>query len=77
MLVPVGGAIISGFDKGLLERISRNYPGRLFWSIVCKSYNYNIKTKVDETKRSTISDHFQKRQICNALVEKGVGTGAG
>uniref|UniRef100_T1HM81 O-phosphoseryl-tRNA(Sec) selenium transferase n=1 Tax=Rhodnius prolixus TaxID=13249 RepID=T1HM81_RHOPR len=77
LLVPVGGAIISGFDKGLLERISRNYPGRLFWSIVCKSYNYNIKTKVDETKRSTISDHFQKRQICNALVEKGVGTGAG
>ncbi|BES90072.1 Soluble liver antigen/liver pancreas antigen (SHypothetical protein/LP autoantigen) [Nesidiocoris tenuis] len=28
LLVPVGGAIISGFDKGLLERISRNYPGR-------------------------------------------------
>lgn len=28
LLVPVGGAIISGFDKGLLERISRNYAGR-------------------------------------------------
>ncbi|CAG2062651.1 unnamed protein product, partial [Timema podura] len=27
-LVPVGGAIIAGFDKGLVERISRMYPGR-------------------------------------------------
>lgn len=26
-LVPVGGAIIAGFDKGLVERISRMYPG--------------------------------------------------
>ncbi|XP_067003463.1 O-phosphoseryl-tRNA(Sec) selenium transferase [Anabrus simplex] len=27
-LVPVGGAVIAGFDKGLVERISRMYPGR-------------------------------------------------
>jgi len=27
-LVPVGGAIIAGFDKGLVERISRMYPGK-------------------------------------------------
>ncbi|XP_063220702.1 O-phosphoseryl-tRNA(Sec) selenium transferase [Bacillus rossius redtenbacheri] len=27
-LVPVGGAIIAGFDKGLVDRISRTYPGR-------------------------------------------------
>lgn len=26
-MVPVGGAIVSGFDKGLLERIARIYPG--------------------------------------------------
>lgn len=26
-LVPVGGAIIAGFDKALVERISRIYPG--------------------------------------------------
>ncbi|CAH1405480.1 unnamed protein product [Nezara viridula] len=28
LLVPVGGSVISGFDKALLERISRNYAGR-------------------------------------------------
>ncbi|RZF40213.1 hypothetical protein LSTR_LSTR011987 [Laodelphax striatellus] len=27
-LVPVGGAVISGFEKGLLEKIAKNYPGR-------------------------------------------------
>lgn len=27
-LVPVGGSVISGFDKGLLERIAKSYPGR-------------------------------------------------
>ncbi|KAI5706994.1 hypothetical protein M8J75_013288 [Diaphorina citri] len=27
-LVPVGGSIISGFDKSLLEKIAKNYPGR-------------------------------------------------
>lgn len=27
-LVPVGGAVIGSFDKGLLERISKMYPGR-------------------------------------------------
>ncbi|KAK7873918.1 hypothetical protein R5R35_012932 [Gryllus longicercus] len=27
-LVPVGGAIIAGFDKGFVERISKTYPGR-------------------------------------------------
>lgn len=27
-LVPVGGAVISGFEKSLLERIAKNYPGR-------------------------------------------------
>lgn len=27
-MVPVGGAIVSGFDKGLLERVARIYPGR-------------------------------------------------
>lgn len=34
LLVPVGGAVISGFDKSLLERISRNYPGRASFSPV-------------------------------------------
>lgn len=33
-MVPVGGAIVSGFDKGLLERIARIYPGM---SCVCLS----------------------------------------
>ncbi|XP_059471686.1 O-phosphoseryl-tRNA(Sec) selenium transferase [Neocloeon triangulifer] len=28
LLVPVGGAIIAGFDKGFVERISKMYPGR-------------------------------------------------
>ncbi|CAH0382722.1 unnamed protein product [Bemisia tabaci] len=28
LLVPVGGAVISGFDKSLLEKIAKNYPGR-------------------------------------------------
>lgn len=28
-LVPVGGAVISGFEKGLLERIAKNYPGKI------------------------------------------------
>ncbi|XP_050420552.1 O-phosphoseryl-tRNA(Sec) selenium transferase [Adelges cooleyi] len=27
-LVPVGGAIIAGFDKNVLEKITKNYPGR-------------------------------------------------
>lgn len=26
-LVPVGGAIIAGFDKTILDKITRNYPG--------------------------------------------------
>lgn len=29
-MVPVGGAIVSGFDKGLLERIARIYPGTFY-----------------------------------------------
>lgn len=29
-LVPVGGSVISGFDKGLLERIAKSYPGDYF-----------------------------------------------
>jgi O-phospho-L-seryl-tRNASec:L-selenocysteinyl-tRNA synthase len=33
-LVPVGGAIIAGFDKGLVERISRMYPGRFNMSLL-------------------------------------------
>lgn len=28
-LVPVGGAIIAGFDKTVLDKITRNYPGIL------------------------------------------------
>jgi len=28
-LVPVGGAIIAGFDKTILDKITRNYPGIL------------------------------------------------
>lgn len=28
-LVPVGGAIIAGFDKIVLDKITRNYPGIL------------------------------------------------
>ena len=35
-LVPVGGAIIAGFDKGLVERISRMYPGKCH--VMCKLY---------------------------------------
>lgn len=34
LLVPVGGAIIAGFDKGFVERISKMYPG--------KSYSYFV-----------------------------------
>lgn len=29
-LVPVGGAIIAGFDKTVLDKITRNYPGTLY-----------------------------------------------
>jgi O-phospho-L-seryl-tRNASec:L-selenocysteinyl-tRNA synthase len=28
--VPVGGAIIAGFDKGFVERISKMYPGKSY-----------------------------------------------
>lgn len=41
-MVPVGGAIVSGFDKGLLERIARIYPGILIflsWVIMMMKYN--------------------------------------
>ena len=38
-LVPVGGAIIAGFDKGLVERISRMYPGE--FHVMYKLYNNN------------------------------------
>lgn len=34
LLVPVGGAVISGFEKGLLERIAKNYPGWLFYLLI-------------------------------------------
>lgn len=27
-LVPVGGAVIAGFDKNFIERISKMYPGK-------------------------------------------------
>lgn len=33
-LVPVGGAVISGFEKSLLERIAKNYPGKSTISFV-------------------------------------------
>ena len=26
-MVPVGGAIVAGFDKALVDSISKNYPG--------------------------------------------------
>lgn len=29
-LVPVGGAIIAGFDKTILNKITSNYPGILY-----------------------------------------------
>lgn len=32
-LVPVGGAIIAGFDKTILDKITRNYPG-IFYNII-------------------------------------------
>jgi len=38
-LVPVGGAIIAGFDKSLVERISRMYPGK--FHVMYKLYNNN------------------------------------
>ena len=38
-LVPVGGAIIAGFDKGLVEQISRMYPGK--FHAMYKLYNNN------------------------------------
>ena len=28
-MVPVGGAIVAGFDKALVDSISKNYPGKL------------------------------------------------
>jgi len=31
-LVPVGGAIIAGFDKTVLDKITRNYPGTLYYN---------------------------------------------
>ena len=27
-MVPVGGAIVAGFDKALVDSISKNYPGK-------------------------------------------------
>ena len=27
-MVPVGGAIVAGFDKALIDSISKNYPGK-------------------------------------------------
>ena len=37
-MVPVGGAIIAGFDTNLLQLISENYPGNIdpfYWNIRC------------------------------------------
>jgi len=37
-LVPVGGAIIAGFDKTILDKITRNYPGIII-NIIIKLIN--------------------------------------
>lgn len=33
-LVPVGGAIIAGFDAKLVEKISKMYPGLTYANII-------------------------------------------
>jgi len=40
-LVPVGGAIIAGFDKTILDKITRNYPGILL-TLTLKIINNNL-----------------------------------
>ena len=37
-MVPVGGAIIAGFDKELIDNIGQTYPGRLSFICHCGSF---------------------------------------
>lgn len=41
-LVPVGGAIVAGFDENFIDAVSKTYPGKFCcWATVQCTFTYN------------------------------------
>lgn len=64
-LVPVGGAIIAGFDKTILDKITRNYPGRASCSPVMDIFITLLSLGTNGykeliTQRKEVHQHLRK-----------------
>ena len=46
-LVPVGGAIVAGFDENFIDAVSKTYPGKFCcWATVQFIFTYNHRIGV-------------------------------
>ncbi len=70
-MVPVGGAVIAGFDENFIQEISKMYPGMLILFKLQTCYRWVIYTKlISEVYMHLVADTVEvsEKQYKNAAV---------